>query len=186
VTVGGTAASGIELRLRYYDGSIWSTAATTTTSGDGSYAFQGVPALDPGESYYVRFGPNTSNSAWLNSWYGPDVTAYDGTSLVSGGSFDIANVPLDSPAGGSTVSLPETFRWQRRQLAGDSYRWVLFDPQSSDTWSTSDLGDSDSYTLSGLPQGATYNHVYGWYVEVYAGPDSYGLSYFYRDVTLTP
>jgi len=186
VTASGTATAGIELRLRFWNGSTWSTSATTATAGDGSYSFEGVPALGSGESYYVRFGPNDSNSSWLNSWYGPNVTTYNGTASVSGGDFDIANVTLDSPAGGSSVSLPTTFRWQRRQIAGDSYRWVLFDPQGSDSWSTSDLGDANSYGLSGLPQGAAYNHEYGWYVEVYAGSDSYGLSYFYRDVTFTP
>jgi hypothetical protein len=186
VTYQGLAAPGIALDLRFYNGTAWSTAATASTDATGKYLFEGIPALSAGQKYYVRYGPNTSNSSYLYAWYGPDIVSYPGGSLVAGGDFDIANVALLSPAAGATVSFPATFTWQRRQLGGEGYRWLLFDPASSDGWTSGDLGDVGEYTLNGLPQGAVTGKVYGWYVEVYASPDSYGTSYFYREVTFSP
>lgn len=183
VTYQGSAAAGIALNLRFYNGTAWSTAATTTTDGSGRYLFTGIPALAAGQKYYVRFGPNTTNATYLSSWYGPDIPAYTGSSQIAGGDFDIANVVLLSPAPGATVSLPALFTWQRRQLAGDTYRWLVFDLTTSDTWWTEDLGDVGAFNVTGLPSEVVRGQPYGWYVQVYRGPDSYGTSFYYRQVT---
>ena len=90
--------------------------------------------------------------AILYAWYGSIITpAYTSGTRLHGGSFDIANVDLLSPAYGATVSLPATFTWQRRGLAGDTYRIFLFDLDTGDGALTRDLGDTGSTTLTSLP-----------------------------------
>jgi C1A family cysteine protease len=183
VTYNGAPADGIGLRLRFYNGSGWSDAATTTTAADGRYAFQGVPGLAAGQGYYVLFGPNTSNSSYLYSWAGPTITSYIAGAAQPGGDFDIADVKLLSPPNRSALTVPVTFTWQRRGLPGDTYRVVLFDPQGPGGWLTNDLGDVGSVTLTGLASGMVYGKEYGWFPRVYKGPESYGSSLYYRLIT---
>lgn len=189
VTYNGTATPGIELNLRFYNGASWSTAATTTTSSSGNYRFANVPSLGAGQVYYVRYGPNNTAPWYLFAWYGPDITSYTAGTSVHGGDFEIVNVNLQSPAHGATLPLPVTFTWTRRSIGTDTYRWVLFDPNNPDTsWITGDLGYVDSFTLRNLPSGAEYGKQYGWYgwyVQVYNGPDSFGVSYYYRSITFS-
>ena len=145
-----------------------------------------MPGLGGGQTYYVRYGPNSIEPWCLFAWYGPDITSYTAGTSVHGGDFDIANVSLLSPDPGATLSLPITFTWQRRGVATDTYRWVLFDPSDPSTgWITGDLGYVDSFTLSNLPSGAEHGKEYGWYVEVYNGPDSFGASFYYHPITFS-
>lgn len=183
VTFKGAAAAGIGLQLRFYDGSSWSTAATTTTDSSGRYRFTGAASLGAGQKYYVRFGPNSTNSAYLSGWWAPQITAYTGGATTPGGDFDIANVALQSPANNASVHLPAAFAWQTRGIATDTYRLELFDLDTGDGWTTSDLGNVGSVNLTGLPPGAVFDQMYGWDVLVFNGPDSYGVSYYYRRVT---
>jgi len=184
VSYNGATAPGIELNLRFYDGASWSTAATTTTDSNGNYRFTNVPGLGAGQIYYVRYGPNITEPSYLFVWYGPYITSYTAGTSVQGGDFDIANVSLLEPPHDVTRALPVTFTWQRRMIATDTYRWLLFDLQTGDwLWITGDLGYADSFTLTGLPEGAEYGKEYGWYVEVYNGPASFGESFYYRRIT---
>ncbi|NOZ06705.1 MAG: hypothetical protein GXP41_10210 [Chloroflexi bacterium] len=183
VSYNGAAAADIELRLRYYDGSSWSTAATTNTDCNGRYVFTGVSGLGAGQKYYVRYGSNATLSNYLSNWYGPDILAYTAGTRLYGGDFDIANVNLVSPAPGASLPLPVTFNWQQRGIATDTYRWYFFDPGSSDAWITNDLGNAGSFTLTGFPTGVQAGKEYGWYVRVYRGPYSFGPSFYYRRVT---
>jgi uncharacterized repeat protein (TIGR01451 family) len=185
VTYNEEPVSDIGLRLRFYDGGAWSTLVETNTD-NGSYGFTGLPSLTAGQGYYVRYGPNTSSSDYLVNWRAPMVTGYTAGDDVPGGDFDIANVDLLSPAHGVTVTLPVTFHWERRGVATDTYRWILYDPGTGDRLQVSeDLGDVDSYTLTSLPDGAEYDKVYGWYMRVYNGPESYGTGYYARYVTFS-
>ena len=187
MTYSGAAASGIELHLQVYDDSSESTVATTTTDGDGGYLFTGIPDLGTGETYYVLFGPNGSDDRYVSIWLGPDITWYEAGTSVLGGDFDISNVSLTSPASGSTLPLPVTFTWERRSVAGDTYRWILFDPDDpSIAWRSDDLGYAGQFTLTGLPQGAEYGKEYGWYLRVYNWADSYGRSFYYGAITFSP
>ncbi len=185
ITYNGAAATGIELRLRFNDGANWSTAATTSTDGDGRYCFTGASSLGTDETYYVRYGPNTTDDRYVWDWYGPSFDSYTAGTRVAGGDFDIADVELLSPDPGATVTLPETFTWRRRELAGDTYRWRLFVPCGTDAWWSNDLGDVGSFTLNGLPSGAEYGKEYWWYVFVFHGPDSYGWSHYASGVTFS-
>lgn len=182
VTVGGAPAAGVTLTLRHFDGSAWSTVAETLTGSDGRYLFTNAPSLSSGQRYYVLFGPNNTNPDLVYAWYGPDITAYTAGVAQEGGTFDIANVALLSPDNGATVTLPVTLIWQMRGVPGDSYAAGLFDPTGDDEWSTPLLGAVDRVTINALPGGATYGHTYGWYVDVYAAADSFGTSYFYREI----
>jgi hypothetical protein len=186
VTYSSAPAPGIDLYLRVYGGSSESTVATTTTNADGYYLFSGISSLGPGETYYVRYGPNTIDSRYVAVWYGPDITSYMTGASVAGGDLDIANVSLTSPASGSTLPLPISFTWQRRNATADTYRWILFDPNSpAVAWATGDLGYVGQFTLISLPQGAQYWKAYSWYLAVYNGPDSFGLSYYYWEITIS-
>ncbi len=183
ITYNAAPVAGVELRLRFYNGSTYGTAATTQTDNLGNYRFAGVPSLTAGQFYYVRYGPNTSDARYLGSWYGPSLTSYTADARTSGGDFDLANVLLSAPAPGTTSGLPVTFVWQRRSLSGDTYRLVLFDPDTNDSWTTGDLGNTDRLTVATLPDGIATGKPYGWYIEVWLGDDSYGVSYYYRLVT---
>ncbi len=185
MTYNAAPAAGIELRLRFYNGATYSTAATTQTDSQGRYRFAGAPALGAGQVYYVRYGPNTSNPNLLNSWYGPSSTSYTAGASVHGGDFDLANVSLSAPAHAATAPLPVTFVWQGRSVSGDAYRLVFFDPANDDIWRSDSLGTTDRLTLTSLPEGMRAGNPYGWYVEVWQGDDSYGISYYYRLVTFT-
>jgi len=184
VTYNGSAAAGIPLQLRHYNGSSWSTQTATTTDSDGRYRFQGVPSLASGAKYSVLFGRNTTNSDWVSFWVNPDITDYTAGSAVLGGNFDLANIALSSPAHGYSTVLPISFQWAKRSVSGDTYRWLMFDPDTDDSWITSDLGPASSFALTALPSGATYGKLYGWWVRAYQGANSYGYSFEARGFTM--
>ncbi|HUW12396.1 MAG TPA: S8 family serine peptidase, partial [Anaerolineae bacterium] len=186
MTYNGASVSGVELRLRFWDGSSWSTASSVSTRSDGGYRFAEVPSLQANQSYYVRYGPNSDDDRYLYDWYTATIRDYQAGTRLHGGSFDIANVEMISPASGSTVALPATFTWRRRDLARDTYRFRLFDPNSDEKWRSQDLGDVSSLLLEDLPPGAVYGREYGWDVWVCRGEDSCGSSYYYRRVTFSP
>jgi hypothetical protein len=183
VTFNGAPAANVTLAMRFYNGSAWSTAAMTATDLDGRYVFTDAPTLLSGQTYYVRFGFNTTNPQYLYAWYGPDITAYAAGSTAAGGDFDIANISMLWPDFGARMPIPVDFFWQRRNLDKESYRWMLVDPVSGTRWTSGDLGDVGSFTLNALPTGVTVDKVYRWYVDVYSGPQNRGTSFYYRDVT---
>ncbi len=160
-----------------------SEKATTTTASDGSYLFGSPATLGSGQRYEVDFGPNTTYDSYLYAWYGSIITAYTSGTRLHGGSFDIANVNLLSPAYGATVSLPATFTWQRRGLAGDTYRIFLFDLDTGDGALTRDLGDTGSTTLTSLPDWVINGRQYGWSVVVCSGEDGCGDAFYYHVIT---
>ncbi len=185
VTHRGSPAAGVELTLRHHDGEEWSTAATTTTRTDGRYEFRGISPLDGGERYYVRFGPNRDDTDRLYVWHAADITALAAGQSVGGGDFDIGNVELLAPTGGTTAGLPATFVWRLRGVATDSYRWMLYDDATESQWGTSELGHVDRFELRDLPDSVHFDEEYAWHVRVHSGPDSYGVSYYQRNVTFT-
>jgi hypothetical protein len=186
VTYSGTAIANIPLQLDFFNGATELTALTTSTNDAGYYSFIGAPSLTTGQSYYVQFGPNDIDPRYLYYWLAPDITNYIAGSNVPGGDFDIANVSLLSPASGVTQQLPITFSWQRRSIESNTYRWVLFELDSGDWWLTGDLGDVGNYTLTSMPEGTVYSQEYSWYMRVYKSADSYGESFYYRQITFMP
>ena len=158
VTYKGAAAPGIELQLRFYDGSKTTTAATTTTDSEGRYRFTAAASLGSGQEYWVRF-LSPDNPAYVSSWQTASITAYTSGSTMPGGDFDIADVILLSPPDDAAQALPVTFTWQPRGIPGDTYRVVFFDLDTDDYWYTEDLGNVGSFTATepvagcGLRQG---------------------------------
>lgn len=185
VTDGGKAAAGIKLDLRRYDNNGEITVKSTTTDAKGAYLFSGVPSLGAGQTYYVRFGPNDDNEKRLYFWFGPDITSYVSGTAVSGSDFDISDVALLKPDPGATVSLPVTFQWQRRGVAGDDYVVELFDLDGGDSWVTDFQGDVGSFTATTLPPEIVAGKTYGWAMIIYHGQDAFGYSYWYNEITFS-
>ncbi|MCZ7574500.1 MAG: IPT/TIG domain-containing protein [Ardenticatenaceae bacterium] len=194
VTRSGAPAGGLRLDLRFWNGSDWSTRATTTTGSDGRYRFTGVPGLATDQFYYVRYSntPDSPNpgpgSLW--SWSATRIGSYAAGATVPGGDFDVADVPLASPADGASVTLPAQFCWTRRSVTSDNYRLIVYDPASDKTASTSYLGYVSCVNVTGLPSGWPSGATYQWWVGVYQGPDpdatpyNYGISYGDREVRI--
>lgn len=185
VTDSNTAAPGVALDLRRYNANDEVTVKSTTTNSQGAYLFSGVPALGAGQTYYVRYGPNDMDDTRLYLWFGPDIKSYSSGTAVSGSDFDISDVVLLKPDPGATVSLPVTFQWQRRGVAGDDYVVELFDLNSSDSWITDNLGDVGSFTASNLPPEIAAGKTYGWAMIVFHGEDAFGYSYWYNEITFS-
>ncbi len=182
VLYSGVPSANTMLDLYFYDRTDWSPIASTTTSRDGRYLFSGIAPLSPGERYYVRYGPNETNPAYLYSWYGPIISTYSVGDSVSGGTFDIADVTLLTPRSGASVKLPFTFTWEPRGVKGDNYRVALLDQASGDYWFTNDLGDVGAFTVNSLPPEIQSGRQYAWYLEVYQGTDSFGESFKLNDI----
>ena len=182
VTYKGAAAPGIELQLRFYDGSDTTTAATTTTNNEGRYHFTGAASLVPGQEYWVRF-LSPDNPEYVSTWQTPSLTAYNSGSTVAGGDFDIADVSLLSPANDAAQALPVAFTWQQRGTPGDTYRIAFYDLTTGDYWYTKDLGNVGGTTVTSLWQDVVYGKEYAWVVWVFNGPGSFGESHYYRAIT---
>jgi hypothetical protein len=190
VRYNGNPIAGINLVLRYYDGSAWSTwGSAVATDASGNYRFTGVPSLGSGQKYYVYYANgsngNADNSNYLASWLSFLLTSYTAGANVLGGNFDIADVTLASPSGGSSVTLPHTFTWNRRTATTtDNYEFDLFDPTDEDPWVyVGNLGYVNGFTLNSLPTGFSLNTSYGWSPWVYGPDGGGGASYWYRTVT---
>lgn len=184
VTLNGTGMPGIYLELRFYNGSSWSTVATTNTVADGSYSFVNAPGLSPGQYYYVRY-LNGSDSNRLCCWSTRLLDSSNNGQTVAAGNFDLANISLQAPAPGAHVTLPQQFQWTVRPgIPTDSYELDLYDPGNQNTsWYTPPLGYVGSYNLSSLPGNLSYGWGYGWYVGVYSPDGGYGASYWAYLVT---
>jgi hypothetical protein len=189
VTTSGSAASGVLLELRWYDGFSYSTISTIATLSDGSYRFAGVPSLAPGQRYYVRYMNGVDNTR-LSFWGTRVLTSYTTGNCVGIGDFDLANIPLVSPANAATVSPPQTFSWTPRSATpADSYEFDLFNPSNPPTytpaWWTSPLGYVSSYSLNSLLSGFNVGTPYGWFMAVYSPDGGYGESFYYRQITFS-
>jgi hypothetical protein len=117
----------------------------------------------------VRYGPNNSDPTRLWGWWSVSLLSYPvGGADVHLEDFDIANIPLVSPASGSTVTLPYTFYWTKRPATPtDSYEWDLYSDQYNAY--TSLLGYVDGVNILSIPSVFPPGVEYYWDVWVY-GP----------------
>lgn len=189
VTLNGAPVGGVPLLLRFFNGTLYSTAATTSTATDGSYSFTNAPTLGSGQWYYVLFLNSTNGpETVLWSWSTRRLTTFSAGSSVAIGDFDIANIPLVAPAPNATVGLPYTFLWTRRPATpSDSYELDLFDPSDNNPWwwTYPLLNYANNYTLYGLPSGFVPNVMYGWDVCVFSPDGGMGVSRYYQSVTFS-
>jgi hypothetical protein len=185
VTENGVPASGIALDLRFYNGSSWSTAASTTTAADGTYRFLKPASLTSGQFYYVRY-LNTTTPGRLFTWHTPAIGNYVQGTPIPLKDFDIADVGLVQPASGE-VPVPQTFQWTPRAVTpSDSYEFEVFDPYTGELhFYTGPLGYVSSYTINTLPFGLSVYVLYGWDIVIYSPDGGFGSSYYARLVKFT-
>lgn len=190
VTFYGAASPGIKLELRYYNGSGWSTLANGYTNQAGVYNFTGLPSLQADQKYYLRY-VNTATSpnpgaGYLYSWYTAPLTSYSAGTSAAGGNFDVGDIPLVSPDDGASLNLPATFCWTPRNIPGDTYWVVFYNPVLQKTASTDYLGAVSCVNITSLPSTWSSGTALSWYVGVAqeSNKDNYGYCYGERQVTL--
>jgi hypothetical protein len=173
----------VPLDLRFFNGTAWSTTASTITDSNGNYSFKNIPSLQPGQRYYVRY-LNTETPGFLYTWHTRPITFYNAGGQVHAGDFNIANITMLTPVGGAHEGFPVEFRWWVRPgQVTDSYELNLFAQTGSPYFYTDPpLGFVSSYTLQSLPPGFKYDRWYLWNLWVY-GPDGdieggWGISYW--------
>jgi subtilisin family serine protease len=180
VTDNNVPVAGTGISLLFYNGTSYSTYATTTTDANGNYQFTNFPSLSSNQWLIVHWVNSSGNVSRLSRWYCRAITwlTIDPTAYIC--NFDLENMDMLLPAHGQTVTLPYTFTWDKRILTSDNYRLSLADVNNNydPWWLTSSLGHVDSYTMNGLPSGFVPNKNYGWWLYVF-GPDGYGLSRYY-------
>jgi 5-hydroxyisourate hydrolase-like protein (transthyretin family) len=182
----GVAASGVSVMLLLYNGSVWSSIASTTTNLNGEYVFPGINTLSPGQKYVVAYNNPEHNSSRLWYWETRQLSEYTSGSAVNIGNFDIANLPLSLPLHNTLVSLPQTFSWTPRPASPtDSYVFDLFDYfDYVPNFSTAPLGYVSSYNLASLPAGFLNCIPYTWGLTILGPDSSWGFPYYVRAVTL--
>jgi len=185
ITYNNDPISGVTLNLHLLGTYQERIVAFTRTDDQGNYRFTNIPTLPIGATYRVVFGPNLDDNRFVTYWFGPGISSYITGQTRHGGDFDIADVKMIAPQPGVTRTLPVRFSWHKRVFRQDSYKLTIFDPISSDSWITNDLGYTEEFTLYSLAQGMQYGKVYGWYPTIMNGDDSYGLPFHYREITFT-
>lgn len=187
VTLNGAPAANVYLQLRFFNGSQWSTRATTYTDSNGNYAFTGVPSLGPGQRYYVLYSNSAGTTGRLRAWGTRELTSYTAGTAVPIGDFDIADVPLVAPPNGATVSLPYTFQWiPRSATPSDSYSLAVYDPTDLDPYAfTEPLGYVGSVNVTYLPSGFNPGVQYRWEVLIWSPDGGLGISREARAITFS-
>jgi hypothetical protein len=184
VTENGAPSPKEEVYLRYYDGSGWSTYATTVTDDNGYYRFPQAPILTGDQEYYVRWDNSFDNPNRLTLFLCNVVTVASSLSANTC-NFDLKDVTMALPVDGASVSLPRTFTWTPRGFGDDSYEYNLFEiGGEASYWTYPGLGYVDNYRLTNRPAGFSTGIPYGWYMGVYT-PYGWGESYYYRVVTFS-
>ena len=182
VTQGGAPAAGISVELRFYNGSSYSSAGTTTTDGAGVYVFAGAASLGSGQRYYVLYRNVEDDLSRLSSWSTRVLTSFTAGQSVPIGDFDLANFSQTTPGSTSYVSLPRAFGWDFRPATpDDTFDFNLFDPDDGNPffWTNPPLGHVNGYTLNSLPGGFSTNTWYGWFPGVYSPDGGYGEPYYF-------
>jgi len=184
VTYQGNPIGGVTIDLRFFNGSSYSTIRTTTTQANGGYQFVSLPTLASGQQYSPLYS-NSASSNYVASCRGALFTSYVADTSVSGGNFDIANIPQVSPPTGATITLPYTFQWTKRSgVPSDSYKLEIWN--DNDWWETlSPLGYVSSYTLNTLPSGLSFGTPYQWDIVVNTTPTGGHCYSFDQNRTVT-
>ncbi len=154
---------------------------TKTTGTNGIFSFTDKPATGNNQYYYVFFTNSTDTnrlSTYETQWLGN----YTDSSSVHIGDFDIADIVLGTPAGG-TVSLPAVFLWTPRpETATDNYELDLFGAGGDPSAYWDSLGYTDHFILASLPWGFNPGQPYAWNVWIHDPFGGYGISYGTHEV----
>lgn len=190
----GTPVEGINVQLEVcLIGGSCEVKERAATDATGLYSFPYAPTYNGAFAYQVTYrngaeGNNPSDDRYLLVWQEPPILDYDYAQRVEGGSFDIANVELTSPADNAVIPSPATFTWQGRGVGGDRYQWFIDATFDSGFCDQQEPSDNTSFDFSGLgcsifPELAP-NEPYQWYVVVHGEGGGSGQSQI-RTVTFT-
>ncbi|MCW5848837.1 MAG: hypothetical protein KIT87_02045 [Anaerolineae bacterium] len=185
---GADAAPNETVALRLYGGENDVEVVTTTTTISGSYEFANPSTPPDGWTYYVQFGPNNTNPAYVAYWVGPDISNYQAGEDRSVGDFDIADVKLVAPAPDAVARLPLVFEWTPRGNSADVYGVHLVNLMTGEDSALDSGGDQSTATLSEADAarlGLAYGTRYYWYVGIRDSgtPGSFGASFGAWDIT---
>ncbi len=181
----------IELRLGLGDS--WTKVdRAIIEGGDGRFVFQDPPALREGERYevwWINPPPPVGADLFLDRWRSRAVTAFGDGQDVDLGSFDVADLKLQSICNDCLQTAPIEFKWTARNRPTEIYRWALFDGFSpsiearNDAWLSESLGRKTSF-ITGPPSGHDFDKRYRWYVRIEdTSTGGWGWSYYAWRVT---
>ena len=167
--------------------------STTQTNSTGQYRFNNPASLTGGDYYHVYYdNPLPGEDNYLSFWQSFDLSVYTTGNTAEGGTFDIADVKLASPADAAIENLPTTFSWLSRGISTDKFSFAIADipvtASSERCFSPLQSGLSLSFTLAdGVSCGLSFDTQYAWYVYVINGTwaNGYGGSRYIRNVTFT-
>ena len=185
LVAGAAPAPNRVVTLRLYGGLNDLAVLTTTTTITGYYEFANAPTPPEGWTYYIQFGPNDTEPAYLHYWLGGDIVNYQAGEVRSGGVFDIADVKLVAPAPDAVARLPLTFEWTPRDGSADEYRVHLVNTVTGQDTALDPVVGQGSATLAEADAarlGLVYGQRYDWYVEVRAG-GGFGASFGVWEIT---
>ncbi|MFN8498780.1 MAG: hypothetical protein U0641_13090 [Anaerolineae bacterium] len=189
IVANGVGVANTSVALRLWNGTSESTVSTATTDSSGTYTFINPGTLASGSTYYVLYGPNQNNPAYVFIWFGPDITSYSSGQTLSVADINVAAITLGAPPDNTTVSLPTTFTWTKRPTTTDWYRLGLFAADTGRGWLMPTVYYNDIYTLqSSSPlTGFQYGKLYVWTVLAYDSADttSYGEDFDEHHITFT-
>ena len=194
VSYQGTPVSGLNVQLEVcLIGGSCEVKERAATDGNGLYDFPYAPTYNGAFAYQVTYrngsqGDNPPDSRYVLVWQEPPIFDYDYAQRVDGGSFDIGNVELSSPADNAVIPSPATFTWQSRGVQGDRYQWFIDATFDSGSCDQQEPGTNTSFEFSGLgcsifPE-LSPNEPYAWYVVVHGEGGGSGQSQM-RTVTFT-
>ena len=163
VTYKGNPQGGVLVELRFFNGSSWESAGMQHTAANGSYQFIGKPGLQPGQAYYVRYGPNSDNSNNLYLWANNLIRAYEYGERRLGGNFDVVTINLIGPDSPNPTASPVQFSWQRREgMGSEPYDLEVFYPNLADVFFGSTT--TGGMVLTNPIPGVESLQLYGWTV----------------------
>ncbi|MCO6451181.1 MAG: hypothetical protein J5I90_10390 [Caldilineales bacterium] len=193
VTAKGANVAGVVVQLLGCDPNC-AVFDTTTTSGNGSYAFTGLVAPGAGESYRVRYinganGGNALNPNYLAYWVTRPITSLSAQDATATANLDIGDVALTAPPHQYAGFVPVNFTWQGRGIGSDRYTWAMsfFGDEICSTspgTATNLYFDLAAFNSCGLFTFVTYDW-YVWVTDSANFNNGLGLSYYYRSFMIT-
>lgn len=189
----GAEGAGPKIELRRRQQGRWQKVVGATIGDDGRFAFENPPPLAANEAYQVWWDvdPNLYLAEWLTRWMSRSITTFGPGDAVDIGTLEVADtVELVTPENHSWTTLPATFSWRGRGLAGEHYRWTLArrcgnnsnDIDRDNVIRSEPFDRKTSYRLEGVPPGYQYDAKYCWYMTIDGADGGMGWSGYYRKI----
>ncbi len=197
---GSYSAAHVELILWDVDLSsgIEDARESIVTNAAGEFVFSPVLSLEADHALYVVYRnprETPADNGRLSAFYGHYITVLDPDGCANAGDIDIANIELDAPLHGSSISWGRMFSWSKRIVAAtigsENYQVCLEDATVPDPelfCLPEDGVSGTSYGPSAAERPAEIldDTEYFWYVKVLLPNGSYGYSNLQRSITFFP